>query len=325
MKRAIKYHSIYASDGANFSTCSTRYEVLPGLYDDNAGIAELRQVAKKHKLKTRGVAELKDQSQEVKVTEALTLVGKIDNRGKFGNNRNDFLTQYIGFVKLINIPALPAMKTINNKTPDGLLHDLINEGDNDRLGISDYGTSKDDELWLILADWGYFHHMAMLGYSREKFRKIEGIAEEYFSDSVFQCGACASWDHTDSGYTYNYRIHNGEMLGIHCGCFANAVEADVESWANDGTKAIESDITETLVKQGRLKFISRYVGGMTDSGRSHSYGGESVDVGDPASILEDLLDKSPNSKFVFSIDGAGQFQTYFSVYKILKQKGKKAA
>ena len=157
MKRAIKYHSIYNSNGANFSTCSTRYEVLPGLWPNSAGVDELRQVAKKHKLKTRGVAEIKDSRDHVQITEALTLVGKIDNHGKYGrnNDKNVFLTQYIGFVELVNIDSLPALETIDNETSEGLLHELVcSDCDANRLGISDYGISVNDKLWLIMSDLG---------------------------------------------------------------------------------------------------------------------------------------------------------------------------
>jgi len=325
MKRMIKYHSIYASDGPRFSTSSTRYEILPNLYDDSAGIPELKARAKELGLRTNGIAkDLKETNgwREIQITEAIILAKKVEGyKRNYCDKKGEMVTQYLGFVKIVECHTLTPRQTINNTAAKDSLYEIINGCDAYRLGIEDCGEAENGEYWLIMSGWHFYHHIPLLGYSLDKFFKANKVDDTYFYDSVNRCTECGVYDTIDDGYHYNHR----DGVGINCGCFAEYSVSNIDDWANEPSKCVEPDTIKTLEKADRIEFIERFVGGMTDSWRSHSYAGVPVRIGDPTAILAELLDKEPDGNFIFSHDESGQFQTYFSVYRLLPVKPVKSS
>ena len=318
MKRAIKYWNIFKSNAADFSSCGTEYEVLPGLYPDDAGIVELRTLAKSLGLKTRGVATLKSPEARLKLSHSVKLVGKHE-RTYF--NKTETFDLYLGFIELPDVSELPAKSTLNNSTPKGLLYELINGGDGYRLGIEEYGESVDGETWLVKTSWRQHHIMPLLGYSLEKFYKAEGIDDVYFEDSVSRCSECGLYNHNDDGYTYNFRATDDGYIGIECGCFEEYALNNYSEYVNEPKKCIELSIAETLKDQGKIEFIERFIGGMVD-GRGGCFRGERTREGEPSDVLTSLLEETPNGEFIFTHDESGQFQTYFSVWRVLPKSKK---
>jgi hypothetical protein len=161
--------------------------------------------------------------------------------------------------------------------------------------------------------------MSLLGYSRESFEKVLGITEEGFYDDTESCSQCGKYDSRDNGYTYNFRyIESTGNLGVNCGCYSEFAESPeaIEAYTDSPDHAIEADAIKAHVKAKRLKFIERFVGGMTDSHRPHYFDGEPVRVSTPEKVLAELKAKYPKRSYVFSHDESGQFQTYFSVYQV---------
>ena|SRR3990167_2843335 len=56
-------------------------------------------------------------------------------------------------------------------------------------------------------------------------------------------------------------------------------------------------------------------GGMTD-GRGGWFRGELTREGEPETVLAELLERNPEGEYVFSHDESGQFQVYFSVWRV---------
>lgn len=325
MKRAIKYYSQYASDGANFSTCSTKYEILPGLYPDSAGYDELCAIAEKNGMVEQGSAEISDRAT-IKITHSILL---LETKKIITNSFRDEYEDravYLGFVVLINSNLFPPLVTLNNEPPKrsrgDLLNDLISEGMGYRLGIDAVGYHGQDEKHIIvMSGWHYYHVLPLLGYSLEKLKQECKIEDEFFYDSVSQCSDCGDYDDSEGTYTGNFRyVESYGEFGINCGCFAAFCLNNVESFANDPKNPLELEQAETLQKKRRLKHIERFIGGMVD-GRGGYYAGKSCREGVPEKILAQLLKDNPKKQYVFTHDESGQFQTYFSVWE-LKPKRK---
>lgn len=314
MKRLIKFYNPYESDGVKFNI-STRYEILPELVEDNAGSKELRELAKKYKAKIVGNTKTVETTRDLSITHAIKTSETIENKWKKGEKFN----WYFGFINLPNVPTLPPKVSLLNKMTADQAFDLINLQE---CGIDDVGKNIDGNMVLVQSSHDYDHVMNLLGYDRTQFEKINKITDFGFYDDTYRCSCCGVYDSRDNGYTYNHRELNGELLGLNCGCFADACEDRVEDFANESDQCIELEVAERLVEKKKLKFIERFVGGMTDANRSHSYAGKTVRIGNPKEILEDLLEKKPNGNFVFCHDESGQFQTYFSVYELKKGKTK---
>jgi hypothetical protein len=188
------------------------------------------------------------------------------------------------------------------------------------LGVIGQATI-DREDYIIMGCWEYFRALRLLGYDHKQFEAIRGATDRTFDDEVFQCTNCSEYDWNDSGYTYNYRIVDCEQLGVNCGCYEEHQKENWKDRIDDTETPIELDLAEQLETDGKIEFIERFIGGMVD-GRGGYYGGEAVRESDPKTVLAELKKSEPDSDFIFSHDESGQFQTYFSVWRVVGVKKK---
>lgn len=324
MKRVIKFWNKF-DKGATFNDCGTQYEILPILVDDNAGNAELRAIAKQLGIETRGrkieTPPVSNYRGKTNVTHAIKTGTKTEP--KFFEKRE--YEWYLGFVTLnesdgILEPVAKIGKRITREQATQIIEECA-------YGLDDVGdfsmTSKHD-LRIIMEQWNYYHEIKMLGYDLDKFERMvtrkraSQDGDREFNDGVFRCGECGTWDHNDSGYTYNYRIMDGEQLGLNCGCAHERAKENFSEMANDPKQFIEREAASELEDDGMLEHVERFIGGMTD-GRGGFYGGESTREGTPEGVLNEMLVKEPKSKFVMSHDESGQFQSYFSIWRVTKK------
>jgi hypothetical protein len=167
-----------------------------------------------------------------------------------------------------------------------------------------------------MQDWDYYHALPFLGYSIERFQEVLEVAERTFDDEVTSCHECGEYMWNDNGRTYNYRIVDEcTLLGMECGCYDEWCKKNWKSKINTPDECVELDFAEELESKGKLVHIARYIGGMTD-GRGGYYAGECCAEGEPKKVLAALLKKNPKAKYVFTHDESGQFQTYFSVWRV---------
>jgi hypothetical protein len=100
----------------------------------------------------------------------------------------------------------------------------------------------------------------------------------------------------------------------------------------DGKKPMPLDKAHALWREGKLVFVERFVGGFADRGGSwhgpderegveafdngdaDSYG--STTVGNPQEVIPARRKASPKAQFICSLDESGQFQTYWSLWRI---------
>jgi hypothetical protein len=318
MKRAIIFHSPYKSDEGKFSTSSTKYEALPVIFKSEAGNNELRTLAQEMNLKTVGnVKTNEDQRGSFKISHYIKLDDYVTDKS-WGDEKR--YQKCLGFIELPRYSdqydQLPPIANLNRKLTRDQAYEIVN---NQNYGVNDVVTI-DNEVLVVMDGWSYFHEIKLLGYSIDSFEEQMGAEDRTFEDEVFRCGECGESDWNDTGYEYNYKIYQDCIVGTRCGCYDEAVKNDFSSYVNNSDECIEASIAETLESDGQIEFIQRFVGGMTDPGRLHSFNGESVETGQPDSILKQLTAKEPKGEFLFVHDESGQFQTYFSVYRVLNQQ-----
>jgi len=109
---------------------------------------------------------------------------------------------------------------------------------------------------------------------------------------------------TYDGYTSNFRFIDGVgNLGLACGCYEKYIESDeaLENYANNRHSAMELEAAKKHARNGKLVFIERFIGGLTDPNRGWGGFGNngkdeldeagygSVRNGDPDTILADFL------------------------------------
>lgn len=203
--------------------------------------------------------------------------------------------------------------------------------DSQAYGVCDAVDTLNDDRLVLMEDWSYLHEMRLLGYNTNQFQELCGAPKgsdgRTFQDNMQKCDECGVWDDRDNGYNYNHRMTDDGYIGLNCGCYHEHMKDNYLENVNDHKKCIELDVMKELENEGKVEFIERFIGGMTD-GRGGYYAGKSCREGSPEGILEELITKSPKSKFLFSHDESGQFQTYFSVWKVTKKglpKNKKTA
>lgn len=328
MKRLIKYVNRYSSDKATFSTCSTEYTVLD-LVNDDFGYKELRELAKLHGLETVGNCfnpskDDKTWNRSFKISEAIQLKETKQKINSFNGKIEEELPFYLGFISLPE-PGKYDVQLPFSETPDSELPEEIN-GESfiyQVCNTQDFGVDDicevNGELYIIMSGWEFYHILPLMGYSLESFYKLAGTEELTFYDEVDFCHECGTRDWRDNGYTYNFRIVDEcTLLGLNCGCFDEFCKSTdgLESYKDNPDSAMEPEAVEYHEEQGNLKFLERFVGGMTDSWRHHSYDGKSVAISSPEEALKKYQSEFPDSSFVFCHDESGQFQTYFSIYKV---------
>lgn len=316
MKRVILYTSPY--EEIQFSNCSTKYEVLPYVVDDSANAKDLRELAKDLGMKILDrVVSLENDGRSLKITHSVTVAKapRFDTWGKRDSRRPIERTR-LGFITLAeNIASKCSIEV--DVACDGVLtqeqaYNILNY---QAFDFQDFIT-LDGKTVLSLDSWGAFHHLNMLGYSLDQFMKLYDTDETIFSDSVTQCSKCGEWMYENNGHTYNYRMIDCDLLGLECGCYAEYVEDNWQDRINDVDTPIELEVAETLEEQKKIKHLERFIGGMVD-GRGGFYGGKSTREGDPAKVLAEYQKKYPKADFIFTHDESGQFQTYFSIWRVI--------
>lgn len=315
MKRLIMYTSPY--EEIEFSDCSTKYEVLPFVVDDNASSKDLRELAIILGFKPIGrVKSLEVKTRSLQITHSLA-VGETKRLDYYGrpDTRRPIETTRLGFITIGEVELSRCGLDVNVEC-EGVLsqddaHEILN---NQAFDFRDF-IDLNDETYLLIDSWRAFHELNVLGYSLNQFMELYECKNTVFSDSVTDCSQCGKWMDNDNGYTYNYRIVNHELLGIECGCYAEYMEKNWEDRINDTETPIELDVAKKLEKSGVLKHLERFIGGMTD-GHGGYYAGQSTREGTPDAVLEEYQAKHPNSEFIFTHDESGQFQTYFSIWQV---------
>ena len=307
--RLIKYWNRYSSGGASFSDCSTEYELLP-VTSSGSSIQSLIQHAER--LGLTPTADKVEINRFNPIQRALRLTDI-----KTVGYDNSQVPVYLGWIRIPE-GSLEVRESLENNVTQDEAYEIISCQE---YGMSDYGETVDNEVVLVKLGWDSYHKLGFAGYSRESFIKALGVTTEGFEDDTFRCSECGVFDDSSDCYTYNHRVVNDcELLGVNCGCFDEYCksESGLDEYCNNSDKAIESNAIEAHVESGKLEFVERFVGGMTDPGRIHLYAGEHVRVGQPESILAELNKLNPDAQYIFGHDESGQFQTYFSVYKVIK-------
>jgi hypothetical protein len=186
------------------------------------------------------------------------------------------------------------------------------------FGISAVGEMVGGETVLVKTGWEYFHVLPLLGYSLEDFEERLGIEEHGFDDDTESCSGCGKFDSRDDGYMYNFREVCGDWLGVNCGCYEEAIESEWESFVDDSERAIELAVAERLAEKGEIEHVERFIGGMVDGRGGYWRGSGAVREGNPEDVLAEMREKEPDARFVFSHDESGQFQTYFSIWRVVE-------
>jgi hypothetical protein len=324
MKRVIKFWNQF-NDGMTFNDCGTKYEVLPILVADDAGEAELRAIAKQLGIETRG-RKIETIARPDRFRSGKTFMTHAMKTGEKTEPKFHSQTEYewhLGFVTLNESDAiLKPVAKLGKRVTREQANEIIN---NRAYGLDDVGDfsmipSKVD-LRIVMQGWHYYHEIALLGYDVDKFERMitrkrsSQDGEREFYDSVFRCDDCGTWDSNDSGYTYNYRMTDDGQYGINCGCAHEHMKRNVEDYIDNPHKAIELEAAEELAEEGVLEHVERFIGGWTD-GRGGRYNGESTREGTPEAILRQFKASEPKSKFVMTHDESGQFQTYWSLWRV---------
>jgi len=321
MKRLIKYTSPY--EDIEFSDCSTNYEVLPYVVDDNAGTSELRALAGELGYEVHGNAKhLTDavigqwNTRSLNVITDSLVVGyndRIDSWSKKLDTRRPLESVRLGFITIYSdTDSIKLDEGCNGVLSGDQLQSIFNEGQFDMRDI----ITIDSETMLLIEAWGAYHYLELMGYKFSQLLELAGCESTIFDDSVYSCGECGEWGHNDNGYTYNYRIVDSELLGLECGCYKDHMMENFEDRIDDTETPLELEVAETLEGENKIKHLERFIGGMTD-GRGGYYGGESCSEGDPAQILKEYQAKMPDTQFILTHDESGQFQTYFSIWEVL--------
>ena len=311
MQRLVKFSTCHSrNELPEWSTCRTKFEVLPVVVEDSEATAErLTALAHEYSISLASGPST-EKSDNYDSRRYLTMAARIDQE----SNRE---ASYLGFV---NVPQCSVLRVHSGPNSLPLTYDqamdLVNSQE---CGISSVGEHVNGDYILVKSGWDFYQALKLLGYDHEQFLKVLKCQDFGFCDDTDSCTQCYKFNSRDDGYNSNFQYIEsiGENLGIDCGCYAEYAESpeSLQALENNSDTALELDVAEAHADAGRLKFITRYIGGMVD-GRGGSCNGKFVKEGDPAAILKAFLKRYPNGRYVFSRDESGQFQTYFSVWRV---------
>ena len=306
MKRLIKYNSSYSEE--TFSDCSTNYEVLPFLVENDASSKDLRKLVNSLGLKTSGNCKKLTPSRfgGIQITHNV----KLEETTNIGNKD---VPVFLGFITIKDVEEIKIHETINNEVTSEIMNIAIDSQD---FSIRDI-IEIDNETRLLIESWEAFHHFRLSGYTDfDTMLENLDINDYIFDDSVFLCGGCYEWHYSDDCYSYNYKIIDGEIFGVSCGCADVEEKENYDNFINDSDQCISIEVATELVTSGEFQEIETFIGGMVD-GRGGYINGKSVNEGVPSDILANLLVNDPEGQFVFAINEIGQFQTYFTVFQVI--------
>lgn len=236
--------------------------------------------------------------------------------------------EWLGFITLAHSNLKPSKRPNRKLTSEQARHIV----ENCEFGVANVGETADGKIIIVKAGWEYTCGLPLHGYTLESFQEAENITEEGFEDDTSQCTACYKFDSNDDGRTANFREVNGEWLGINCGCYGEACMSEdaLEDYTDNEKKGMELKFAHKWMEQGRLKFVERYMGGWTDPGRGGHWRGPderkgmtgtygSCDIGDPKDVIKKWKSENHGASFVISHDESGQFQTYWSLWKVVDE------
>jgi len=307
MKRLIKFYNKYNSDKAQFSNCSTEYEVLPHIVQDDATPSDLRELAKSLNYNVKHQKVIKNEPKRwggIEITEAI-FVNETKTKESF-NNKETFKV-YLGFATIPD--EIEVKESLNNPVSQDMLTDLINSQVCEMYTIAEI----DRNSMLVISGWDAFHLFQLAGYTDfdTTLRELD-IYNSVFDDSVFSCHDCGEWEYNDNGYVNNFRIVNEcSLLGINCGCYEKHCIDNVESFIGDHTSVLDDSAIYSLLESNKIELLETFISGMVDE-RGGYINGKSVSESTP----EEAKEKYKEHDVVFGLDDSGQFQTYFSIYKI---------
>lgn len=323
MKRLIKYWNTFSSDGARFSDCSTKYEILPMIVADEADEVDLIMLADHFNvpLLTSDMTVLKPENKwdrSLSISHAL----KVDEVKKGRGMYSDEVYQvYLGFITLPK-PFTEVLKPINAidvPVNEEQVYEIIN---NQVYGVDQVGETVDGGIVLVKGGWNYYHEIKLLGYSLESFEEAAGITEHGFYDDTSSCNGCNKYDSNDNNYTYNFRYveSTGELLGVNCGCFDEFCKSEegLSHYQDNADEAMELSTAQEHESNGKLKHLERFIGGMVDGRGGYWRGYGSTRESTPEKALKEYQEKAPGKSFIFSHDESGQFQTYFSIWEVIE-------
>lgn len=312
MKRLAKIWNVDERDGIlHFSTCSTVRELLPIVAESdlNPNISDQWLALSARKDYTDEIVRQKPLHSDFQITDYI----KLDETKTHKYRDDETVPVYMAWIEF-RTGCLPVKRSLDNEIPEDW-GEIINNQD---YGVAEYGEHVDGSDCLLIESWDFFHSLAFNGYSCEALYKAMGI-DEYsgFSDETISCSHCSKFDRRDNGYSYNHRyIEEVGDLGVNCGCYAEHCKNEYADNANDPEKTIELSTAQELETEGHLEFVERFIGGMLDAGRSGYFNGESCDQGDPKEVMKSYREKEPDTDFIFTHDESGQFQTYFSIWRL---------
>jgi len=326
MKRLIKFHTHFTShnDKPEFSDCSSKFEVLPFLVEDDAGPKALEALAKQLKLRRAGPA-VKGGGQGI--THALPLTSYVKGGGMYAKDK---YREYLAFIELPDSDAVKPVLKPNSKLTKAQANEIVNR---QVYGVNAVGEHVDGQTILVKRNWKFYVELRVLGYHHEQLLKLLKAEDYGFDDDTDSCSECGKFNSNDNGYKSNFRHTGGGCIGIECGCYDEWAESSeaVDEYANNRHAGMELAAAKKHAKAGRLVFIERFIGGMTDPGRGGNWGGLGDGTGEPdesgyghvrngrpETVLKALLKLDPKGKFLFSHDDSGQFQMYFSVWKVIR-------
>lgn len=250
-------------------------------------------------------------------------------------------------IKALGWVEIPSARGLDSELPirdiicpltDAEAEEIRCSGMESDIGVDRSGEDTEGKAAVILSGWEFYHILPLRGYTWQSYLTacgVEGDEPEPFGffDDSDMCGECCAIDSRDDGYNYNFReTPSGNYVGVNCGCYAEACRSEWPDLVNDAGDTIGLDLARDLARDGKLKFLARYIGGMVDVGRGGffmDHGAEDgapdakgmgpVRNGQPDKILAELRAAEPDGEFIFSLDETGQFQTYFSVWRVLAE------
>jgi len=183
MKRLIKFYNIYQNDNnladgiPNFSHCSTKFEVLPYLVEDDAGPKELEALAKKLKLRTKGRIRHNKTNKpgyylySSHLTTAVMLTSKAHDKEMCSK---ETYQEWIGFITLPKSKVLKPVTKPGKRITKKQAYDIINFRE---LGVSGTYDYVNGDFIVVKSGWNFYTDMRLLGYDHEQFLKVIGAKE----------------------------------------------------------------------------------------------------------------------------------------------------
>lgn len=155
-------------------------------------------------------------------------------------------------------------------------------------------------------------------YTPTGIRKLSNADRKFidsaYTGNVHYCVEC-NMGHDADGYDGGFQFVDCDIVCDECIVDYLVNNNGLDHYIDKPNQCIPLVAAEEFAKKKQLVFVERFISGMVD-GRGGIYNGDFVNEGQPIEVLKALKDKHPKNTYVFSHDESGQFQTYFSVWKV---------